>query len=97
MNKTATIKKFETNTDFEVRSLDAMCLNKSTLQHPWWYNFWFRLGLNGSLPRAFVCTNRNRCLCNYYYLIECNSRNVGLWFDKRKIATLIFYLSLGFN
>jgi len=38
MNKTATIKKFETNTDFEVRSLDAMCLNKSTLQHPWWYN-----------------------------------------------------------
>jgi uncharacterized protein len=34
-NSTTTI---ETNTDFEVRSLDAMCLNESTLQHPWWYN-----------------------------------------------------------
>ena|ERR1022692_2436337 len=28
----------ETNTDFEVRSLDAMCLNESTLHHPLWYN-----------------------------------------------------------
>jgi uncharacterized membrane protein YedE/YeeE len=26
------------NTDFEVRSLDAMCVNESHLQHPWWYN-----------------------------------------------------------
>jgi len=26
------------NTDFEVRSLDAMCFNESSLQHPWWYN-----------------------------------------------------------
>ncbi|MDP4282977.1 MAG: YeeE/YedE thiosulfate transporter family protein [Bacteroidota bacterium] len=34
-NSTTTI---ETNTDFEVRSLDAMCLNESTLKHPWWYN-----------------------------------------------------------
>jgi uncharacterized membrane protein YedE/YeeE len=25
-------------TDFEVRSLDTMCLNESQLQHPWWYN-----------------------------------------------------------
>ena len=28
----------ETNTDFEVRSLDASCINTSELQHPWWYN-----------------------------------------------------------
>jgi uncharacterized protein len=27
------------NTDFEVRSLDAICLNESELKHPWWYNF----------------------------------------------------------
>jgi uncharacterized protein len=27
------------NTDFEVRSLDAMCINDSELKHPWWYNF----------------------------------------------------------
>lgn len=27
------------NTDFEVRSLDAVCLNESELNHPWWYNF----------------------------------------------------------
>lgn len=26
------------NTDFEVRSLDTMCLNESQLKHPWWYN-----------------------------------------------------------
>ena len=26
-------------TDFEVRSLDAMCINESQLQHPWWHNF----------------------------------------------------------
>lgn len=29
----------ETNTDFEVRSLDAMCVNASELNHPWWYHF----------------------------------------------------------
>ena len=28
----------ETNTDFETRSLDAMCINSSELKHPWWYN-----------------------------------------------------------
>ena len=28
----------ETNTDFEVRSLDAMCVNESELVHPWWFN-----------------------------------------------------------
>jgi uncharacterized membrane protein YedE/YeeE len=26
------------NTDFEVRSLDAQCINESELVHPWWYN-----------------------------------------------------------
>lgn len=26
-------------TDFEVRSLDTVCVNESTQQHPWWYNF----------------------------------------------------------
>ncbi len=28
----------ETNTDLEVRSLDTMCMNDSTLKHPWWHN-----------------------------------------------------------
>ena len=28
----------ESNTDFEVRSLDATSMNESELQHPWWYN-----------------------------------------------------------
>jgi len=28
----------ETNTDFEVRSLDSMCINESQLKHPWWHN-----------------------------------------------------------
>jgi uncharacterized membrane protein YedE/YeeE len=46
-----TIKTFqpvlkETNTDFEVRSLDTMCLNESQLQHPWWYNLkYFTTGI----------------------------------------------------
>jgi hypothetical protein len=41
----STIKNFQSNTptlentDFEVRSIDAMCVNESQLQHPWWYNF----------------------------------------------------------
>lgn len=26
------------NTDFEVRSLDAVCINDSHLRHPWWFN-----------------------------------------------------------
>lgn len=26
------------NTDFEVRSLDSVCINTSALNHPWWYN-----------------------------------------------------------
>ncbi len=27
------------DTDYEVRSLDAMCINDTALVHPWWYNF----------------------------------------------------------
>lgn len=27
------------NADLQARSLDAMCVNESQLQHPWWYNF----------------------------------------------------------
>lgn len=26
------------NTDFEIRSLDTICINESKKQHPWWYN-----------------------------------------------------------
>lgn len=26
-------------TDYEVRSLDTMCVNDTELVHPWWYNF----------------------------------------------------------
>ena len=29
----------ETSTDFEVRSLDTMCVNESHLEHKWWHNF----------------------------------------------------------
>ena len=28
----------ETNTDFEVRSLDAMCINDSKIEHKWYHN-----------------------------------------------------------
>ena len=34
-----TNKKDAVNTDYEVRSLDTMCVNDTVLQHPWWYNF----------------------------------------------------------
>jgi uncharacterized membrane protein YedE/YeeE len=30
---------FAQNNDFEVRSLDAVCINESELRHPWWHNF----------------------------------------------------------
>lgn len=33
----------ETNTDFEVRSQDAVCINESELKHPWWYNLKYQL------------------------------------------------------
>ena len=31
-------KIIDTNTDFEVRSLDAICVNESRLQHKWYHN-----------------------------------------------------------
>ena len=33
------MKTQQEETDFEVRSLDTMCINESNLSHPWWYNF----------------------------------------------------------
>ena len=33
------MKTQQQETDFEIRSLDTMCLNESNLSHPWWYNF----------------------------------------------------------
>ncbi len=33
------MKTQKEETDFEVRSLDTMCVNESNLSHPWWYNF----------------------------------------------------------
>ena len=33
------MKMQQEETDFEVRSLDTMCVNESNLSHPWWYNF----------------------------------------------------------
>jgi uncharacterized membrane protein YedE/YeeE len=33
------MKTQQKETDFEVRSLDTMCVNESNLSHPWWYNF----------------------------------------------------------
>ena len=46
MNETTNIKPIlkETNTDFEVRSLDTMCVNESQLQHPSWYNLKYFAG-----------------------------------------------------
>jgi len=38
MSNTSIEETVVTNTDFEVRSLDAVCINESSLQHPWWYN-----------------------------------------------------------
>lgn len=32
------ITQHESNTDFEVRSLDTMCVNESKLRQPWWSN-----------------------------------------------------------
>lgn len=36
--KTALQEPVEENMDFEVRSLDTICFNESSLQHPWWHN-----------------------------------------------------------
>jgi uncharacterized membrane protein YedE/YeeE len=36
----------ETNIDFEVRSLDALCINESELQHAWYHNLaYFAAGI----------------------------------------------------
>lgn len=43
IRKEVTIVKPEENTDFEVRSLDAVCINESHLRHPWWFNFKYLL------------------------------------------------------
>lgn len=36
--QTTSTEVLNNNTDFEVRSLDAQCVNESELTHPWWYN-----------------------------------------------------------
>ena len=36
-------KFIDENTDFEVRSLDAVCYNESELNHPWWFNLKYLL------------------------------------------------------
>jgi uncharacterized membrane protein YedE/YeeE len=33
----------EQNTDFEVRSLDTICINESQLSHKWYYNFKYQV------------------------------------------------------
>jgi uncharacterized membrane protein YedE/YeeE len=38
MTKDNSIKATQENTDFEVRSLDAVCFNESELKHPGWHN-----------------------------------------------------------
>lgn len=38
MNSEQQTKLLQENTDFEVRSLDAECINESVLKHPWWFN-----------------------------------------------------------
>jgi len=39
VNKTTqNFNQIASDTDFEVRSLDSMCINESKLVHPWWYN-----------------------------------------------------------
>lgn len=38
MNELTPVKNPVVNTDFEMRSLDIIGSNESTLQHPWWHN-----------------------------------------------------------
>lgn len=40
---TQNYKDHSPDTDFEVRSLDTMCINESELVHPWWYNLKYML------------------------------------------------------
>lgn len=37
------VDTIDENTDFEVRSLDTVCVNESHLHHPWWYNLKYLL------------------------------------------------------
>jgi uncharacterized protein len=40
------MEQVETNTDFEVRSLDTICINESRLEHKWFYNLkYFAVGI----------------------------------------------------
>ncbi|MCU0396079.1 MAG: YeeE/YedE family protein [Chitinophagaceae bacterium] len=39
ISSTPFVAQQDLNKDFEVRSLDTMCVNESKAQHPWWYNF----------------------------------------------------------
>lgn len=43
MNAQQGFQSTKENTDFEVRSLDAVCINESQLNHPWWFNFKYLL------------------------------------------------------
>lgn len=43
----------ENNTDFEVRSLDAMCVNESALEHKWYHNLKY-LGVGLLFGLVFV-------------------------------------------
>jgi uncharacterized protein len=38
MNTRKRTMNIENNTDFEVRSLDSVCVNESALTQPWWHN-----------------------------------------------------------
>ena len=38
-NQDMKVETTHDSTDYEVRSLDTICLNDTELQHPWWYNF----------------------------------------------------------
>lgn len=40
---TSSFTNTQPDTDFEVRSLDSMCVNESELVHPWWYNLKYAL------------------------------------------------------
>ena len=42
-SNTQNFTQVQADTDFEVRSLDAMCINESELTHPWWYNLKYAL------------------------------------------------------
>ncbi len=43
ITKTQNFTEAVPDTDFEVRSLDTMCVNESELVHPWWYNLKYML------------------------------------------------------